>query len=174
MAVLSLVSALVAGCVALPESVPDVPFVPEQPVHTAPRIEPSPTFPPVWTATVTPTPTPTITPIPTDTPVGPTSTPLPPTPTRQLLQIYHKIVSRRCTSGDRYLISFWIWAEGGDHQYTYYRDIDKIGGPTSEGIAYELEWQACGGAVGTFFAQDESGEKTHRFFWADPPSCCEK
>jgi hypothetical protein len=90
------------------------------------------------------------------------------------LHIYYQITSRQCTSGGSYLIKFWVWAEGGDGVYTYTRDIYQIGGPTRGGVGHELEWLECGGAVGTFFAEDESGQKTHRWFWSYPPDCCGK
>jgi hypothetical protein len=90
------------------------------------------------------------------------------------LYVYYQIADRECPSGGSYLIKFWVWAEGGDGVYTYYRDIYEIGGPTTGGVGHKLEWLECGGAVGTFFVEAGDGQRSHVKFWSFPPSCCKK
>ncbi len=77
-----------------------------------------------------------------------------------------------CPSRGSYVVEFYISAQGGDGRYTYYRDIDQIGGPMSGGLSYQLTWQSCGGAPGTFKVKSGDGQEASKNFWVNPPSCC--
>jgi hypothetical protein len=91
------------------------------------------------------------------------------------LQVEYKIESRWCPGDSTaYIAEFTVSAKGGDGCYTYYRDIDKIAGPTSRtSVPYQLKWAACGGAPGTFFVESGDGQKAKVLFWVYAPSCCE-
>jgi len=135
-----------------------------------------PTWPPTWTPAFTPWPEPTSTPDPTPIPAL-SVTPMPvPLPTRARvvtpLTIDFGLNNKWCLSGDSYVPEFTIWAQGGDGKYTYYRDIDLIGGPTEGEVTYQVTWTACGGAPGTFFVRSGDGQEASKEFWIRPPGCC--
>lgn len=79
-----------------------------------------------------------------------------------------------CDKDPGYVIEFTIRAQGGGGQYTYYRDIDQIGGPTDGSVTYQLRWKTCGGAPGTFFVHSADGQRVSDKFWVYSPSCCIK
>jgi hypothetical protein len=112
--------------------------------------------------TITPTPvTPTVTPTPTPTvvvTVGP-------------LSVGWSLESKWCLSEQRWMARFRITASGGDGQYTYYRDIEQIQGPTqSQVYIYELELGVSSAAVGTFFVES-GGQRAEEKFWVANPDC---
>jgi hypothetical protein len=88
------------------------------------------------------------------------------------LTIDYKLNGVYCTGGQKYAANFTLSASGGDGRYTYYRDIDKIGEPTSGTVEYELHWTQCGGAPGTFYVRDGSKHEASVKFWVEPPGCC--
>jgi serine/threonine protein kinase len=79
--------------------------------------------------------------------------------------------SKSCKNGSQYLITFSVWGNGGKPPYTYYRDIDKIGGPTRGGITYRLTYGEGIAAVGTFFAVDSTGQRAQIKFFVKPIKC---
>jgi hypothetical protein len=176
---LALASSALAGCSLLtpPQQALEV----GEPTATfTPTITPSPTWPLAWTATptftpwpATATPTPTYTPIPTVTPLPPGVTPVRPRPRPSgPLTIDFELGGVWC-GGGAYFADFVVSASGGGGRYTYYRDIDPIGGPTDNPVEYRLEWMECGGAPGTFFVKSADGQVASKLFWVHPPSCCE-
>jgi hypothetical protein len=145
---------------------------------------PEPEWPPTWTPTPTFTPWPTFTPTPT-----PTFTPVParrvrpsgsvtgsgcrPGKSKGPLQIDYEFQGAWCPGGGRnYVANFTISASGGDGCYTYYRDIDLIGGPVRGTAEYQVQWAECSGAPGTFFVESGDGQRAAALFWVRPPSCC--
>jgi hypothetical protein len=133
-------------------------------------------WPATWTPTATRPPTSTPTPRPTRTPIAdtpaPGSYPVKRPHAGGTLTVDFRTNRVWCTSAAEYKIEFAVWARGGDGVYTYYRDIDKIGGPTTGEITYTLKWTDCGGAPGTFFVKSGDGQKASKVFWVDYPSCC--
>ena len=133
-------------------------------------------WPATWTPTATRPPTSTPTPRPTRTPIpdapAPGYYPVKRPHAGGNLTLDFRINRVWCTSAAEYKIEFAIWARGGDGVYTYYRDIDKIGGPTTGEITYTLKWTDCGGAPGTFFVKSGDGQKVSKLFWVDFPACC--
>ena len=79
-----------------------------------------------------------------------------------------------CDTGASYIAEFTVWAEGGDGNYTYYRDIDLIAGPVQGSVTYEVHWAACGGAPGTFFVHSGDGQQASKLWWVSRPSCCKR
>jgi hypothetical protein len=78
-----------------------------------------------------------------------------------------------CSGEAAYVADFTISASGGDGCYIYYRDIDKIEGPTHKtSVTYTLKWASCGGAPGTFFVESGDGQRASVKFWVKAPSCC--
>jgi len=66
---------------------------------------------------------------------------------------------------------FRITVTGGSGQYTYYRDIDKLHGPTNETTyIYELKYGTKSAAVGTFFVES-GGKRAEKKFWVPHPDC---
>jgi hypothetical protein len=172
--VLAACALLAAGCFpranVLPQLLPDNTNTPE-PTYTLPA-----TWPPTWTPTAIPTLTFTPTPWPTFTSVWDTPGPVPQgtrAPVSGSLSIDFRRNDIWCPNSGSYIAEFTIWAKGGDGQYTYYRDIDKIAGPTSGAVTYQVHWRECGGAPGTFFVYS-AGMKASKEFWIDAPDCCEK
>lgn len=185
--VLVVLSAVLAACLE-PPLPPGVQLVSEPAPSATPMATqtPLPVWPDAWT------PTPTFTPWPTMTPTAtPTFTPTPityvaprgsvtgpgcrPGKSKGPLTIDFEVNSAWCPGkgkGPEYRAEITVWASGGDGCYTYYRDIDLIGGPTRGKAEYELNWAACGGAPGTFFVESGDGQKAKVLFWIRPPSCC--
>jgi hypothetical protein len=149
------------------------------PTPTATKTPFSTSWPATWTPTVTPSITPTTTRYPTLTPYG---TPGPGggawSPGGGTvggdLGIQYWITDVYCTSKSSYAADFVIRASGGDGNYTYYRDIDKIAGPVKGEVGYHLVWRECGGAPGTFFVESGDGQRVKILFWVDKPDCCVK
>jgi hypothetical protein len=184
-AILVLLSITVAGCLA-PPLPPGVEVAQEAPPSATPTATntPVPEWPPTWT------PTPTYTPWPTMTPTAtPTFTPLPsrllspagsvtgsgcrPGQSKGPLKIDYEFKGAWCPgNGQNYVANFIISATGGDGCYTYYRDIDLIGGPVRGTAEYQVQWAKCGGAPGTFFVESGDGQRAAIKFWVRPPSCC--
>jgi serine/threonine-protein kinase len=79
--------------------------------------------------------------------------------------------SKSCKNANQYVITFSVWGNGGKPPYTYYRDIDKIGGPTRGGITYRLTYGEGIGAVGTFFVVDSTGQRAEIKFFVRPIRC---
>jgi hypothetical protein len=158
--------------------------VPEQ-GNTAtptPTNTPVPTWPPAWTPTPTFTPWPTITPTftPTFTPTPEEPTPAPGGSRRPRqkagatggpLKIDYNLDGVYCAEGG-YIANFTISAEGGDGQYTYYRDCYQIGEPTGDAVTYQVKWADCGGAPGTFTVKSGDDQEVSVKFWVNRPSCC--
>jgi hypothetical protein len=158
-------------------------FTPE-PTLTATHT-PSPTPAPTETATPTFTPLPTQTPVPTNTP-RPTNTPVPPTRTRTPtptqrpptptptpaapLTLDWSLADARCVSKTAWVAVFRITVNGGGGQYTYFRDIDQIHGPTNDPVyVYELQY-GMSAAVGTFKVRS-GNEEASKGFWVPHPDC---
>ena len=89
------------------------------------------------------------------------------------LVIDYKLNNIWCPTRYGYVAEFHIWASGGNGRYIFFRDIDRIGGPTTGGITYRLSWTSCGGAPGTFFVES-GGQRAQKSFWVNPPACCTK
>ena len=179
---LLLLSVTTAGCSLMYE--PTVQPLVEQVPSATPTITPTstPSWPDAWTPTPTftpwPTMTPTTTPTPTFTPTatrrvsGPGGTSgCRPGASKGPLTLDFEVKSAWCPAGIAYRAVISVWAEGGDGCYTYYRDIDKIGGPTSKAVTYELDWTTCGGAPGTFTVKSGDQEVSKKF-WIRAPTCC--
>jgi hypothetical protein len=145
-----------------PTETPTVTHTP-MPTETPP---PTATPLPTHTPTVTHTPTPTETPAPTATP-APTWTPTPRSP----LAMEWVLAKKHCISSSQYFLEFWITATGGTGEYTFYRDIDRIHGPSpAAGFGYQMYVGAGAAAVGTFYV--ESGtERVSSEFWIKRPDC---
>ena len=167
------------GCANIRQLLPQVLPQPTAAPHTAtPEFTNTVSSP--WPATWTPTATPTstFTPTPRPTAAPPENTPRPGTYPAQrphaggTLTVDFRVNKVSCTSAAEYKIEFAVWARGGDGVYTYYRDISKIGGPTTGDITYTLKWTDCGGAPGTFFATSGDGQRASKLFWVDVPACC--
>jgi hypothetical protein len=78
---------------------------------------------------------------------------------------------KQCTSTTEWVAKFRIAADGGVAPYTYYRDIERICGPTDERVCvYELKYGAKAAAVGTFFVESD-GERAEKGFWVPHPDC---
>ena len=88
------------------------------------------------------------------------------------LSIDYQVANVWCPTRFSYAIDFSIGARGGKGNYIYYRDIDKIGGPTAGGISYRLYWTSCGAAPGTFIVRSGDGQEARKEFWVNPPTCC--
>jgi hypothetical protein len=135
-----------------------------------------PDWPATWTPTVTFTPWPptaTFTPTATSTPYVPAPACPGPRVSRGPLQIDYELDGKWCPDPLSYYADFTITAKGGDGCYTYYRDIDRIAGPTQRtSVTYRVNWARCGGAPGTFFVESRDGQKAKVLFWVYPPSCC--
>jgi hypothetical protein len=180
---LVLASAAMTGCSLFAPQGPQFVLEPGEPSATPTSTNtPVPEWPPTWTPTPTFTPWPTVTPTftPTSTPTAADPTPAPGyrRPRRRAagaaggpLKIGYNLDGVYC-SGSGYIANFTIWAEGGDGQYTYYRDIDKIGGPIGDAVTYQLEWAECGGAPGTFTVKSGDDQEVSVKFWVHRPSCC--
>ena len=66
---------------------------------------------------------------------------------------------------------FRLVANGGTGEYTYYRDIEQIRGPTtSKTFVYELQYGADAAAVGTFIVLS-GDERAEDSFWVRHPDC---
>lgn len=76
-----------------------------------------------------------------------------------------------CVSRSEYTAEFVVSAQGGDRVYTYYRDIDKIGGPLAGSLTYRLRYGACCAAVGTFTAKSGDGQEASKTFYVEHPNC---
>lgn len=182
--VLVVLSAMLAGCLE-PPLPPGFEIAQELPPSVTPTATwtPTPEWPPTWTPTPTYTPWPTRTPTPT-----PTLIPTLPVPSsvgfRQAacsgvsqgpLKIDFQINPAWCPGGAAYVADATISASGGDGCYIYYRDIDKIEGPTRKtSVSYQIKWARCGGAPGTFFVQSGDGQVAAAKFWVPAPSCCKE
>jgi len=167
------------GCIDIRQVLPQVLPQPTRTVQDTATPEFTNTVSVPWPATWTPTATPTstFTPTPRPTAAPPQDTPRPGYPATRPhaggpLTLDFRINRVWCTSAAEYKIEFAVWARGADGVYTYYRDIDKIGGPTAEDITYQLKWTDCGGAPGTFFVKSGDGQQASKLFWVDVPSCC--
>jgi hypothetical protein len=175
--------ALTSGCLPaalLPGSAP--PDSPASGAESAQQDTPMPTFtPPVpwpatWTPTWTPTTTPTSTPRPTFTPVVTPYTPAPgsaPRTSQGPLKLEFWRNNIWCPDDFNYIAEFTLRASGGNGLYTYFRDNGQIGGPTTGEVTYQVVWQDCGGAPGTFTVRSGDGQQVSEMFWIDPPDCCE-
>jgi hypothetical protein len=65
---------------------------------------------------------------------------------------------------------FRITVNGGGGQYTYFRDIDQIHGPTNDPVyVYELQY-GMSAAVGTFKVRS-GNEEASKGFWVPHPDC---
>jgi hypothetical protein len=180
-ALLVLALAAMTGCsIFAPAGVQPVPEQVETATPTSTNT-PVPEWPAAWTVTPPftpwPTVTPTFTPTSTPTPVKPTSAPGYRRPQGKAskaggpLKIDYKFEGAYCSEGG-YIANFTIWAEGGDGQYTYYRDCYQIGEPTGDAVTYQLKWADCGGAPGTFTVKSGKDQEVSVKFWVRPPSCC--
>jgi hypothetical protein len=181
LAILVLASAAMTGCsIFAPGGSPPVPEQGETATPTSTNT-PVPEWPAAWTATPTFTPWPTVTPTftPTSTP-APTATPVPGGSRRPRqkagatggpLKIDYNLDGVYCSEGG-YIANFTIWAEGGDGQYTYYRDCYQIGEPTGDAVTYQVKWADCGGAPGTFTVKSGDDQEVSVKFWVNRPSCC--
>ncbi len=138
------------------------------PTHTpTPTSTDTPTATPTRAATATPRPTATWTPTATPTP---TPTP-PPTATAVPLGIQWSLLESGCISKTQWRLKFKILGWGGRGQYTYYRDIDAICGPTnSNECIYELIYGANADALGSFYVES-FGERAQATFWVGHPDC---
>jgi hypothetical protein len=76
-----------------------------------------------------------------------------------------------CVDKGHYVVEFAVYANGGKPPYTYYRDIDKIGGPTRGGIPYSLKYGEGSAMVGTFFVVDSSGQRAEIKFFSHGMKC---
>jgi hypothetical protein len=182
-AVLVLLSVTVAGCLE-PPLPPGVEVAQEAPPSATPTATntPVPEWPPTWTPTPTYTPWPTMTPTATPTPIPTLSSPsgsvsFPRTTcsgvSKGPLKIDYKINPAWCPTGISYVADMTISASGGDGCYVYYRDIDKIEGPTRKtSVTYQLKWARCGGAPGTLTVKSGDGQEVSVKFWIRPPDCC--
>ncbi len=96
-----------------------------------------------------------------------------PTPTQppSPLALERALESKWCVSESRWVARFRLTASGGTGQYTYYRDVERIHGPTTDTVyVYELEYGASAAAVGSFAV--ESGDQRVKVdFWEAHPSC---
>jgi hypothetical protein len=164
--------AIAAGCTSSPT---EGPAVLDTPVPTATH-----TLEPPWPATWTPvpsrTPTPTVTPeLPPGSEPGSSapggSAPGPKGTVVVTTLDFDFWINNVWCPGHGYKASFTITGKGGDGVYTYYRDIDQIGGPMEGALTYELHWQACGGAPGTFYVES-AGQRVAKKFWVERPDCC--
>jgi hypothetical protein len=166
----------------MPTPTPIATYTPYPTYTLYPTYTPAPTYtaqPPTPTHTPTATPTPTDTPTATPTPTlthTPTLTPTVPTPTitrKPILPLSMQVVPEgsRCVSESRWAARFRITASGGTGQYSYYRDIERIHGPTTDAVhVYELESGAGAAAVGAFFL--ESGDqRVESKFYVPHPDC---
>jgi len=81
------------------------------------------------------------------------------------------VSSKSCQSTDRYVIVFLLYASGGKPPYTYFRDIDQIGGPINGNIGYKLIYGTHHPAVGTFFLQDSTGQRVSIKFFVPGITC---
>jgi hypothetical protein len=173
-----LVVALMIGCLSVPDIIPLPQLQPT--ATTLSTYTPPVTWPPTWTPTHTPIATHTPTPRPTFISPYATTAPGSWSPSSSGtsphaggdLTIDFNLNDVWCTSGSSYAASFTVWARGGDGRYIYYRDIDKIAGPLSGEVNYELQWRECGGAPGTFFVESGDGQRVGKKFWVWPPDCC--
>ena len=182
--VLVVLSVMMAGCFEPP--LPPGAQVAQEPspsVTPTSTNTPVPEWPPTWTPTPTHTPWPTVTPTAT-----PTFTPTPIVPvaprgsvsgpscrpgqSKGPLTIDFEINGVSCRPGVAYVAEISVWASGGDGCYTYYRDIDLIGGPTRGTGTFELKWATCEGAPGTLFVESGDGQRASVKFWVHRPSCC--
>jgi hypothetical protein len=155
------------------------------PTPTAIPTQP-PTDTPPPTRTPPPTPYPTSTRRPTSTP-GPAATatrPKPPAPTRtaaptqpppppaEPLRAEWSETSKSCQSKNEYIVTFEVRAFGGTPPYSFFRDLDQIGGPTSSNqITYSLTWGEGSAAVGTFIVVDSAGQRAEIKFFVKGIKC---
>ncbi len=169
----------------LPAQTPTQTLTPEAPATPTETSTPEQQVTPEATATAEPTatetPPPTSTIKPTDTVAPPTPTPTqtqpPPTatatitPTPAPLAINWELIEKKCISKSQWTMKFRLTVSGGKGQYTYFRDIDQIYGPTNETqYVYELTYGATASAVGTFFVES-GGQRAENKFWVDHPDC---
>ena len=186
--VLAVLSAMLVGCLE-PPLPPGLEVAQEPPPSATPTATWTPTleWPPTWTPTPTYTPWPTMTPTPTPTaiPTLPAPSPVGSVSFRQAacsgvsqgpLKIDFEINPAWCPGGGAaYVADATLSASGGDGCYIYYRDIDKIEGPTRKtSVSYQIKWARCGGAPGTFFVQSGDGQVAAAKFWVPAPSCCQE
>ena len=76
-----------------------------------------------------------------------------------------------CISKAEWIAKFKITAQGGTGTYTYYRDTDKICGPTnSNECIYELKYGASSAAVGSFTVKSGT-QSAKKDFWVKHPDC---
>jgi hypothetical protein len=69
------------------------------------------------------------------------------------------------------VVTFSITVEGGSGEYTYYRDIEQLYGPTQEtSFLYDLEWGAGSAASGTFVVTS-GGDRAESKFYESHPVC---
>ena len=136
----------------------------------------TPTRTPTATRTPSRTPRPTVTPLPTATatllPPTRTTAPTRPPPTAAgPLTVEWSEAGKRCISQNQYSVTFSVRARGGSPPYTYYRDIDAIGGPISGDITYSLTYGEGSAAVGTFIVIDSQGQRSEIKFFVGALRC---
>jgi hypothetical protein len=79
----------------------------------------------------------------------------------------------RCISTSRWVARFRITASGGTGRYTYYRDVERIHGPTADTVhVYDLESGAGSAAVGTF-AVESGDQRVEEKFYVQHPDCAQ-
>lgn len=126
----------------------------------------SPTLSPTYTPTSAPTQAPTVTAAPTHSPTA-TSAPVGP------LTLSHNVDSVWCVTQAIYRIRLSFYISGGTGQHAIYRDVDSqlVYGPGSDtNVAYELDWGAGSGAVGTWYARS-GDQRAESKFYVNSPNC---
>jgi hypothetical protein len=81
------------------------------------------------------------------------------------------LVRKHCISGAQWFLEFWLTAEGGNGEYTFYRDIEVVHGPApADGFGYQMYVGAGNAAVGTF-AVESGDQRVESEFWVRRPDC---
>jgi len=78
---------------------------------------------------------------------------------------------KACIDSTYYNVVFSLTAKDGTPAYTYYRDVEQVGGPTRTGITYTLRTGENTAAVGTFFVVDSAGQRAEAKFYSAALSC---
>jgi hypothetical protein len=81
------------------------------------------------------------------------------------------VVEIRCISLAQWEIEFWLTADGGDGEYTFYHDTQRLHGPhPANGFGYKLTVGTGAAAVGTL-AVESGSERVQDAFWIARPDC---
>lgn len=91
----------------------------------------------------------------------------------QPLTIEYKLNGAWCASKSEWIAEFEVRAQGGDGTYTYFRDIDKIGGPLRGAITYQFRCGLAAAATGTFRVKSGDGQEasSESFHIKHPHNC---